>query len=470
MSVVTRIRVSHEVTVPATPDEVWNVLSDVAAYPKWWPALRGVSVLRHQEGLLGSEFEVRPFLGRTFRIRFEELEGRESVRLRFFDGALEGPGGFHLREAGGGTQVRYEMDVFTRGMRIAALSQILPYEWIHRSRMRSVLRRLKRRLKAVRRATAAGVAADPPSQASGSNFEIARRYLDVLSSRADADAMTPFLSPGVGQEEFPHRFLAAVTTRNLDAILQARTETLNRYSSERYELTAATGGGSQVALEVRWKGTVAASGEGYGVGQELDARLAMFLKFADGRIVRQRIYSCFEPWSSASERRIVLDERVAQAGQSGLPPAIAAPATTPPPASNFDIARAYLESLGSRAGAEAVAAYFTPDAVQEEFPNRFLPGGAHRNLDAIRRARSRDLTLLSSENYELLGATGGGSMVALEVAWTGVAGQDTGEVRAGQRLDARAAIILKFQGGRIAMQRTYSCALPPPDGEDRGTV
>ncbi len=106
MSVVTRIRTSHEVTVPHTPDEVWRVLADVAAYPKWWPAMQGVTVLRHQGTLLGSEFEVRPFFGRAFCIRFEELEGHQSMRLRFFGGSLEGPGGFHLRHTGGSTQVR----------------------------------------------------------------------------------------------------------------------------------------------------------------------------------------------------------------------------------------------------------------------------------------------------------------------------------------------------------------------------
>ena len=152
MSVVTRIRTSQELTVPFTPEEVWAVLSDVAAYPDWWPAKLGVEILYHPGELLGAEFEVRPVMGRMFRIRFEELEGMRSMRLRFFGGSLEGPGGFHLHDLDGATQVRYEMDVFARGLDVAVLSQVLPLEHIHGSRMRSVLNSLAARLKKVRKA------------------------------------------------------------------------------------------------------------------------------------------------------------------------------------------------------------------------------------------------------------------------------------------------------------------------------
>jgi ketosteroid isomerase-like protein/carbon monoxide dehydrogenase subunit G len=516
LSVVTRIRTSHEVTVPSTPEEVWSVIADVAAYPKWWPALRGVTVLRHEGGLVGSEFEVRPFLGRTFRVRFEELEGHQSVRLRFFGGSLEGPGGFHLREADHGTQIRYEMDVFTRGMKIAVLSQVLPYEWIHRARMRSVLRRLTGRLKVVRRAAArkpphaitpkapsvpaapprvappppevatseaAGglwarvgqwlaapavepkstavvgeFASGPPSQTSESNFDTARRYLDVLSSRAAAAEIAPFLAPSLIQEEFPHRFLDGPQVRSPEAILEARGRALSAFASERHELAAATGGGSQVAMELRWRGTDAAGDGGGAERHELDARMAMFLKFEDGRIVRQRIYSCFEPWSTPSERKAALAERAAWAlpGRPASPGPLAAPAQ--PETSNFDIARSYLAALGSRAGAETIAGYFTSGALQEEFPNRLLPEGAHRDLSAIKLARARGLAFLSSENYELLGATGSGSMVALEVSWTGMVGESVGPFKVGQRLQARTAIFLEFHKGLIAAQRNYPCA------------
>lgn len=599
------------------------MLADVIAYPEWWPAKLRVEILHHPGELLGAEFEVRPMMGRMFRIRFEELEGMRSMRLRFFGGSLEGPGGFHLQAMDGATQVRYEMDVFARGLDVAVLSQVLPLERIHQARMRSVLRSLAGRLKTVRKAaerlavqearsvdreaairrqaeaeeaarqaaeeearkraeeeaaarlaaeeaerraaeeeaarraaeeearrqaeaeeaarqaaqearkrvedeTAARVAAEEaerraereaaarvvaheatpdvsgdvdhvaaearatgsrprpvwgrivnwlreapaapapavPAEESAdrptpgfSNFDIARLYLEALSSRATPEEIGQFFSPEATQEEFPHRFLAATVRRGFAGILEARSSALARFESQRYELKGATGGGSQVAMEVRWNGSVAATGGGIADGQELEARIAIFLKFADGKIVRERTYACFEPWSTKAERSATLDERVALAGQATPAPA-RGPGHGPmePGGSNFDIARSYLDALAARGDAEAIARFHAPDAVQDEFPNRFLPGGAHRDLQAIKLARSRGLALMASESYELLGATGGGSQVAVEVEWSGVVGEGLGLFTVGQRLDARLGIFLKFRDGLIVAQRIYTCA------------
>ena len=746
------------------------MLADVIAYPEWWPAKLRVEILHHPGELLGAEFEVRPVMGRMFRIRFEELEGMRSMRLRFFGGSLEGPGGFHLQALDGATQVRYEMDVFARGLDVAVLSQVLPLERIHQSRMRSVLRSLAGRLKTLRKAadrraaqeersvdreaairrqaeeeaaarlaeeaarrqaerdaaaraaaeeaerraaeeeaaarlaaeeverraleeeaarrdaeaearkqaeaeeaarqeearkraeeetaarlaaeeaerraaeeeaarlaaegearrqaeeeaaarltaeeaerraaeddaarlaaeeearkraeeeaaarlaaeeaerraaeeeavrwaaedearrqaeaeeaarqaaegarkraeeeTAARVAAeeaarraeeeaerraereaaaravaheatpdvsgdvdhvaaeqratgsrprplwgrivnwlreapaaptlsasaeepaDRPAPGPGlSNFDIARLYLEALSSRETSEEIGQFFSSEATQEEFPHRFLAATVRRGFAGILEARSNALARFGSQRYELAGATGGGSQVAMEVRWKGSVATTGGGFAGGDELDARLAIFLKFADGKIVRERTYACFEPWSTRAERLVTLDERVAQAGQATQAPARgAADVPMEPVGSNFEIARSYLDALAARADAEAIARFHAADAVQDEFPNRFLEGGAHRDLQAIKLARSRGLALMASESYELLGATGGGSQVALEVAWGGVVGEGLGLFTVGQRLEARVGIFLKFRDGLIVAQRNYTCA------------
>jgi hypothetical protein len=97
------------------------------------------------------------------------------------------------------------------------------------------------------------------------------------------------------------------------------------------------------------------------------------------------------------------------------------------------------------------------DAVQDEFPNRLRPAGAHRELQAIGLERSRALSLMASETYELVGATGGGSQVALEVAWRGVVGDGMGLFVEGQKLEAHLGIFLRFQDGLIVTQRSYRC-------------
>jgi len=294
-----------------------------------------------------------------------------------------------------------------------------------------------------------------------SNFDIARLYLDALSSPATAEEIGQYFAPEATEDESPHRFLEAAVTRGFAGIVDARARALARFERQSYELRGATGGGSQVAMEVLWKGSVAATGDGFTQGQELEARIAIFLKFSGGKIVRQRTYACFEPWSTRAERKLALDERVAQAGQRPNA-SLARPDATPvrPSGSNFEIARSYLAALEGRADAEAIARFLAEDAVQDEFPNRLLPAGAHRDLLAIKLARTRELSLLASERYELLGATGGGSMVALEVGWSGVVGERSGRFNAGHKLESRVAIFLKFRDGLIVAQRNYPGAFP----------
>ena len=147
------MQLTNEFVIDTDADTAWNVLTDLAAYPRWWPSKLDVQVLHEQAGLIGSEFEVRPWMGRAFRCRFEELNKPHGMRLRFFGGALEGPGGFLIQpaETGSGTAVRYEIDVFARGRDVALLSRILPLQQIHASQMRSLLQSLAKRLRNLER-------------------------------------------------------------------------------------------------------------------------------------------------------------------------------------------------------------------------------------------------------------------------------------------------------------------------------
>ncbi len=505
MSVVTRIRTKEELTVPFSPEEVWSVLVDVSAYPIWWPARAEARALGDQPGLLGTQIEVRPLMGRAFCFRLEELDEIRSLRLRFFGGSLEGPGGFHLEPATGGTRVSYEVDVFARGLDIALFSQILPVHWIQASQMRSVLRSLRKQLKVRRRIAAraevvakSGTLVETPAQASNlavaripalarrvaawfmesppdaskasavtvantavseptSNFDIARDYLHALSSAAAPADMARFFHEDVTEEEFPNLMLPVGATRDLSAILAARSRAESLWRDQRFELRGATGGGSQVAMEVGWTGSATCRTDAYAAGERAEARLAIFLKFQDQRIVRQRTYVCFAAMGGDGTEADP-DVRPTPASSTGEP----ASASPVPKArdSNFEIARRYLEALSAGADAEAIAQFFAGDAIQEERPDRFIPRGATRSLEAIKRAREKKLAFFDSQHYDLRGATGGGSQVAMEVHWTGTVGLDHDSFVAGQKLEAHSAIFLKFRDGLIVRQRNYESLIP----------
>jgi ketosteroid isomerase-like protein len=129
-------------------------------------------------------------------------------------------------------------------------------------------------------------------------------------------------------------------------------------------------------------------------------------------------------------------------------------------AGNLEVAKRYIAGLSAGMDADALGQFYTADVVQEEFPNRLLPNGATRDLEAMRQGRLRGKALLSEEHFELLGAIASGDIVAMEVVWRGAIGVDAGPFVAGQRLRARFAIFLEFRDGRIARQRNYDCFDP----------
>ena len=113
-------------------------------------------------------------------------------------------------------------------------------------------------------------------------------------------------------------------------------------------------------------------------------------------------------------------------------------------------------------GAEALDwnHWFTPDAIQEEFPNRLLPEGARRDLAAMREAALRGHALMADQRFELLTAIASGDTVVVEAEWRGTVGRDVGPFAAGMTLRTKFAQVLVLRGGKIAALRNYDCFFP----------
>src|SRR5687768_1459071 len=127
---------------------------------------------------------------------------------------------------------------------------------------------------------------------------------------------------------------------------------------------------------------------------------------------------------------------------------------------NVETARRYLAALERRADASEVGDFFAPDVVQEEFPNRLVPQGARRDLQALTEGRERGLRAMSAESYELLNVVASGDSVALEVLWTGTLAVPFGSLPAGGALRAHFGVFLDFRDGKIVGQRNYDCFEP----------
>lgn len=126
----------------------------------------------------------------------------------------------------------------------------------------------------------------------------------------------------------------------------------------------------------------------------------------------------------------------------------------------LELVRQYLAALERMATGDELAAYFDPEVVQEEFPNRLVPAGARRDLAALLDGAARGKALMAAQRYELRDAIFQGDRAALEVAWTGTLAIPVGTLAAGDQMHARFAVFLEFRGDRIIAQRNYDCFDP----------
>ena len=127
---------------------------------------------------------------------------------------------------------------------------------------------------------------------------------------------------------------------------------------------------------------------------------------------------------------------------------------------NLAVARKYLEAVENGAEGGALAEFFTEDVVQEEFPNRLAPIGAHRDLDAIRDAARKGKKQLRAQKFEILNSIVDGDNVALEVFWSGLLAVPVDTLPADTEMRAHISIWLEFRDGKIARQHNYDCFDP----------
>ncbi len=127
---------------------------------------------------------------------------------------------------------------------------------------------------------------------------------------------------------------------------------------------------------------------------------------------------------------------------------------------NLAIARRYLEALENGAEGGALAEFFTEDVVQEEFPNRLSPIGAHRDLKAVLTAARKGKQSVRAQRFDVLNSIVDGDNVALEVLWSGLLAAPVDSLPADSELRAHVSIFLEFRDGKICRQHNYDCFDP----------
>lgn len=127
---------------------------------------------------------------------------------------------------------------------------------------------------------------------------------------------------------------------------------------------------------------------------------------------------------------------------------------------NITIARRYLEALENGAEGGALAEFFTTDVVQEEFPNRLSPIGAHRDLNAILAAAKKGKKIMRAQKFDILNSVSDGDLVAMEVFWSGYLAVPVDSLPADSEMRAHFSMWLEFRDGKICRQHNYDCFDP----------
>lgn len=132
----------------------------------------------------------------------------------------------------------------------------------------------------------------------------------------------------------------------------------------------------------------------------------------------------------------------------------------------LEIARQFLAAIETDTTQPAegfvsgASAYYASDVLQEEFPNRFLPAGAQRDLAALGEAAKRGRGVLRSQRFEPRTAQATGDVVILEVLWVGTLAVSVGNLSPGDEMRAHFAVFLEFRDEKIVRHRTYDCFEP----------
>jgi ketosteroid isomerase-like protein len=127
---------------------------------------------------------------------------------------------------------------------------------------------------------------------------------------------------------------------------------------------------------------------------------------------------------------------------------------------NLALVHEYLSALQRGEAGAALERFFTPDAIQEEFPNRLNPTGGRSDLPTLLERSERGRQLLAAQAYLVRSAIARGDAVAVEADWTGTLAIPLATLPAGARMRAHFAMFFECAEGKIRHQRNYDCFEP----------
>src|SRR6516165_4056762 len=124
-------------------------------------------------------------------------------------------------------------------------------------------------------------------------------YLQAVASLGAPETVANFCSADVTFQEFPNRIAPTGRIRRSPELRAAYEQGRRILQSQEYKVQRVIENGDEIAVELEWTGVLAIPVMNLPAGHEIKAYVAMFLTFREGKIVSQRNYDCYPPFSDA---------------------------------------------------------------------------------------------------------------------------------------------------------------------------
>jgi ribosome-associated toxin RatA of RatAB toxin-antitoxin module len=136
-----------EIKLECSVDDAWNILTDIPQYNKWWPKVVNLKVLKWYTDIAGTEFQARPFGGKSFSCRVVSILPKKEIKLNYFEGIYRGEGLWNIESKENLISVSYKVDLEIVDKSIALLSRVIPIPKLHSIIFKRILAGLAEQIK-----------------------------------------------------------------------------------------------------------------------------------------------------------------------------------------------------------------------------------------------------------------------------------------------------------------------------------
>jgi ketosteroid isomerase-like protein len=124
------------------------------------------------------------------------------------------------------------------------------------------------------------------------SLQVVTDYFRAIEAK-DTERVRALMHPEITQHEYPNQLVKAGADRTLQDLLDGLARGSKVLKDERYTIDDALVDGDSVACRVHWQGTLEVPVLGKEAGDVLEARLGVFFRLAEGKLIEQHNYDCF---------------------------------------------------------------------------------------------------------------------------------------------------------------------------------